>query len=95
MRYYNNGAGYTVSYSARDAAAFAARWPCSTVRGHGAFAFLANGDLCDATGSATQGDGPDWLAFSADCQAYADTRRQTTHTADRRDTLAPPLPPTH
>jgi hypothetical protein len=75
MRYFNNGVGFTVAYSARDAAQFAARWPCSTVRGHGSFAFDRNG-LCDATGSAARGDGEDWAAFAQDCQRYGEARRR-------------------
>jgi hypothetical protein len=76
MRYYDNGAFYTVSYSANDAAAFARRWPCSTVRGRGSFTYDArHGDLVDATGTASEIDGSDWLAFSHDCQAYAMRKR--------------------
>lgn len=76
MRYFDNGAFYTVTFSERDSYEFARRWPCSTVRGRGAFQFdKRSGDLVDATGSAARGDGPDWLALSEDCQAYA-RRRQ-------------------
>lgn len=39
--------------------------------GAGSFEFDArNGDLVDATGSAATGNGPDWLAFSHDCQQH-------------------------
>ncbi len=70
MRYYYNGSAFTVSYSREDAHAFAKQWPCSTVEGRGSFQFAANGDLIDMGGSAAKNDGPDWLAFSQDCQAY-------------------------
>lgn len=75
MRYYNNGSGFTVGYSRADAEQFSRRWPCSTVRGSGSFAFDAGGNLVDATGSALKGDGGDWLAFCEDCQQYGERKR--------------------
>lgn len=75
MRVYNNGCFYTVAYNEQDARDFSESWPCSTVEGKGAFQFdKSNGDLVDATGTAAQNDGPDWLAFSQDCQSYGETR---------------------
>lgn len=75
MRTYDNGCFYTVSYSARDAENFSDQWPCSTVEGAGSFQYdKRTGDLVDATGSASRGDGNDWLAFSHDCQRYGQRR---------------------
>ncbi len=75
MRAYDNGCFYTVSYSALDAEEFSSKWPCSTVRGKGSFQYdKRNGDLVDATGSASRKDGDDWLAFSHDCQKYGQRR---------------------
>ena len=68
MRYYYNGAGYTVTYNERDSSDFAGNWPCSTVEGKGYWSFGNNGDLVDSSGS--NGDGPDWLVFSQDCKNY-------------------------
>jgi hypothetical protein len=79
MRVFDNGSMFTVSYSPSDCEAFAhgraGTWPCSTVKGRGSFTFdKSNGDLVDASGSATRGDGLDWLAFSRDCQDYGTMR---------------------
>lgn len=76
MRTYDNGSGFTVSYSDDDAANFAAQWPCSTVEGSGSFSFERNGDLIGATGTAEDHDGSDWLAFSQDCQQYGEKKIQ-------------------
>lgn len=70
MRAYDNGSYFTVSYSADDARAFRSEWPVSSVRGKGAWEFSKSGDLVGAEGSASEGDGSDWLAFSQDCEAY-------------------------
>jgi hypothetical protein len=70
MRAYDNGSYFTVSYSADDARAFRSEWPGSSVRGKGAWEFSKSGDLVGAEGSASEGDGSDWLAFSQDCEAY-------------------------
>jgi len=45
MRTYDNGDGFTVTYSERDAAEWSERWPCSTVEGSGSFSFNGAGDL--------------------------------------------------
>lgn len=74
MRCYYNGCGFTVSYNEGDADDFASEWPCSTVSGKGSFAFESNGDLIDCEGTANDGDGADWLAFSDDCQKYGQPR---------------------
>lgn len=74
MRTFDNGAGFTVSYSEADADEFADIWPGSTVSGAGSFGFANNGDLIDWTGSAHEYDGPDWLAFSQDCHNYGAAR---------------------
>lgn len=71
MKLYNNGSLFTVSFNEDDTREFSYSWPCSTVRGKGSFQFeKRNGDLVDASGSALKGDGPDWLAFSHDCQEW-------------------------
>ncbi len=70
MKAYDNGCFFTVSYTPRDCEDFSRMWPCSTVKGRGAFVFTKDGDLCDVEGSALKGDGSDWLAFSHDCQTY-------------------------
>jgi hypothetical protein len=71
MKTYDNGCFFIVTYNESDAEAFADEWPCSTVRGKGSWQFdKRNGDLVDATGSASRNDGLDWLAFSQDCQAH-------------------------
>jgi hypothetical protein len=78
MRYYNQGAGFRVSYNRNDADEFSSRWPCSTVEGAGWFEY-ANGDLVDRgadTRRHENADGPDWLAFSQDCQAYGEARHK-------------------
>lgn len=75
MRYYDNGSGFTVSYSRIDADNFRASWPCSTVTGRGSFSFEDNGDLVDASGTASTHDGADWAAFSHDCQEYGEHQR--------------------
>jgi hypothetical protein len=75
MRAYDNGCFFTVTYSRNDAESFSDRWPCSTVRGAGSFQFSKrNGDLVDLTGSAAKSDGPEWVAFSEDCQRYGEKR---------------------
>jgi hypothetical protein len=75
MKANDNGSFFTVSYSKTDCDDFSRTWPCSTVRGRGAFVFdKRNGDLVDVEGSALKGDGPDWLAFSHDCQVYGQAR---------------------
>jgi len=74
MRTYDNGSGFTVSFSESDADEFNASWPCSTVNGPGWFAYDNNGDLTDCGGEADHGDGADWLAFSQDCQKYGEQR---------------------
>lgn len=74
MRTYDNGSGYTVAYTESDAAYFSAQWPSSTVSGKGSFSYENNGDLIDATGTAAENDGSDWLAFSEDCQKYGESR---------------------
>ena len=74
MKAYDNGCFFTVSYTPSDCAEFSRSWPCSTVRGRGAFVFQANGDICDAEGTAAKNDGTDWLAFSEDCRVYGQTR---------------------
>lgn len=73
MRAYDNGSFFTVSYSAADASEFRSQWPGSSVRGAGSWEFdKRNGDLVGANGSAAEGDGSDWLAFSEDCQKYGE-----------------------
>ena len=79
MRYHSNGSGFTVSYSARDADRFAAHWPASTVDGAGSFSFTLSGDLIDATGSAAENDGSDWLAFSEDCHRCGMKKHNRKH----------------
>jgi hypothetical protein len=75
MKAYDNGALFTVSYNQNDCTEFSRLWPCSTVKGRGAFVFnKSNGDLCDAEGTALKGNGSDWLAFSHDCQKYGEVR---------------------
>lgn len=75
MRAFDNGSYYVVTYSENDAVDFSAQWPCSTVRGSGSFEFdKRNGDLVDVTGSAAENDGPEWAAFSQDCQEYGRKR---------------------
>ena len=75
MRYYDNGSGFTVGYTSRDADNFSRRWPCSTVEGSGSFSFDARGNLVGVSGTARECDGWDWVAFSQDCQAYGRSRR--------------------
>ena len=74
MKTYDNGSGFTVSYSEDDAERFSDSWPCSTVEELGSFTFENNGDLVGLTGTAERNDGDDWLAFSRDCQRYGETR---------------------
>jgi hypothetical protein len=74
MKAYDNGSLFTVSYNRSDCDEFSKTWPCSTVKGRGAFVFTKDGDLCDAEGSALKGDGSDWLAFSEDCKIYGQVR---------------------
>ena len=76
MRYFNQGSGYRVSFSQRDADNFAKRWPCCTVQGPGWFGFAANGDLVDRGGPFVDADGDDWVAFSQDCQEYGIAQRE-------------------
>lgn len=70
MRTHDNGCSFTVTYNESDTDTFAESWPGSTVTGHGSFSFENSGDILDASGSALDNDGPDWLAFSHDCQNY-------------------------
>ena len=70
MRTYIHGLETTVTFNYRDAAYFSSRWPCSTVMGRGSFTFDSIGDLVDTSDTAIYGDGPDWLAFSQDCQRW-------------------------
>jgi len=74
MRVYDNGCGFTVSFSETDADEFSCSWPCSTVNGPGWFAYDDNGDLTDCGGKADHGDGEDWWAFSNDCREYGAKR---------------------
>jgi hypothetical protein len=75
MRTYDNGSFFTVFYSENDSYHFALHWPCSTVTGKGSFQFdKSSGDLIDATGSALEYDGPDWLVFSRTCQHYGQSK---------------------
>lgn len=75
MKAIDNGSLFTVTYNRQDCADFSRSWPCSTVKGRGAFVFdKRNGDLCDAEGSALKGDGSDWQAFSEDCRTYGENR---------------------
>lgn len=76
MKFFDNGAGFTVSFSRKDSADFARRWPCSTVRGSGSFAFDRRGNLVDVSGAAARGDGSDWVAFSQDCQRFGEQSRR-------------------
>ena len=76
MRYFDQGSGYRVSFSREDAANFTKRWPCSTVQGPGWLEFAANGDLVDRGGKYSDADGPEWVAFSQDCQAYGIAQRE-------------------
>lgn len=71
MRTYDNGNGFTVSFSERDADEFAERWPRSTVEGRGSFSFKNSGDLVDGS-TTSSGDGADWAAFSRDCQRWGE-----------------------
>lgn len=70
MRFYYNGCGFSVGYSADDADNFSANWPGSSVEGKGGFEFDGDGDLIGRWGSADEGDGADWLAFVEDCKEY-------------------------
>lgn len=71
MRLHDNGSFFTVTFNQDDTRDFSDTWPCSTVRGKGSWQFQkSNGDLVDATGAASRNDGPDWLAFSQDCQQW-------------------------
>jgi hypothetical protein len=70
MRYYNNGSGFTVSYTDSDADDFSYGWPGSSVDGKGFFEFASNGDLVGCGGSASDLDGVDWSAFAEDCKNY-------------------------
>ena len=72
VKYHDNGAGFTVSYTSADAEKFSSTWPCSTVQGRGFFGFGKNGDLIDAGGTALRGDGLDWLAFADDCKDFGE-----------------------
>lgn len=60
---------YTVTYSAREVAAWNDRWPCSTLSGRQTFVFdRGSGDLTDRTG---RGDGEEADALSHDAQRWA------------------------
>ena len=74
MRYYDNGSGFTVSFTSADAEDLADFWPCSTVKGKGHFAFADNGDLVDMS-PVSDSDGPDWVAFSQDCHKWGLRKR--------------------
>lgn len=81
MKTYDNGSLFTVAFDHGDTEEFSDQWPCSTVRGKGSFQFEKRyGDLVDATGAALHGDGPDWLAFSHDCQTWG---RAVLHKRDK------------
>ena len=73
MRYYNQGSGFRVSFSARDAKDFSDSWPCSTVEGPGWFEYDSGGDFVDRS---EWEDGEEWAAFSADCQAYGESKHR-------------------
>lgn len=67
----SNGSSTVVSFTASDARQFAARWPCSTVRGSGWFEFAANGDLVDfCTVVKNPEVSSGWSEFADDCKAF-------------------------
>lgn len=76
MRAHDNGSLYSCSVSARDVAAFNARWPCSPIpeRAHWFQWDKRNGDLVDMTPDTTAWDGTALLALIDDAQDYAELR---------------------
>ena len=52
MRTYDNGCGFTVTFSASDVHRFASRWPCCDLTARpGFFEFDNYGDLVDLDGN--------------------------------------------
>jgi len=73
MRTYDNdGNGFTVTFSERDADEWAERWPGSNVQGRGSFSFAENG-IVSVSGSAQAYGGDDWDAFMGDCREWGQT----------------------
>ena len=73
MRTYDNGSGFTVTFSAADVEDFASSWPCCGLEEQpGHFAFDDSGDLVDLDGE--QPDGGELSAFADDCKEYGQKR---------------------
>ncbi len=73
MRTYDNGCGFTVTFSAADVDRFASRWPCcDLIERRGFFQFENNGDIANLDGD--QPDGEALTVFSRDCQTYGAAR---------------------
>ena len=71
MRYFNNGAFYTVTCSRSDVEEFARKWPCFGSTAPISFQFeRKSGDLVDMRGGSASDD-TGVLALSHDAQAYA------------------------
>jgi len=75
----------TVFYGLTDCDEFNRGWPCSTVKGRGSWVFDKDGNLVDATGSASKGAGEEWVAFSRDCQVWGWRRRLPGSTINDAD----------
>lgn len=75
MRTYDNGYGFTVSFSAGDVERFMASYPGSCmVERSGYFTFSNSGDLEDHDLPCDDADGDDIMAFMHDCQTYGQSR---------------------
>ena len=73
MRTYDNGCGFTVTFSVNDVHRFASRWPCCDLTARrGFFEFDNYGDLVDLDGN--QPDRYELLAFSRACQEHGERR---------------------
>lgn len=74
MKFYDNGAFYTVAVSSNEVYSFSRDFPCSGLEDAGGMTFQfqsSNGDLVDITGEPEGADGTAVLALSEDAQVYA------------------------
>ena len=78
MRFFDNGAFYTVQVFSYEVAAFADRWPCSGLPDSSVtFTFDSNnGDLVDIVGEADGMDSDAVMGLSAEAQQYAQRHKR-------------------
>lgn len=91
MRFYYNGAGFTVSFSERDTADFGSRYPASQVSGKGFVEFNSRGDIEGCGGSVVEACGFAWAAFMEDCKKYGLPRYTRKHKLEENQKYSPEI----